>query len=161
MACRYPVYIIHEQKLLLGILFSLLMQISSKLLHPAPFPSFACCLSLCLLLSLFLVPISPFPVPRVPQSRSAEEDTIFPELSSQTSSLQLKTAARGTALFVSDTSASLLLRVFPFKQHCGCLKAVAPRVWNEMLPFPLHRDCFLRVPSSASETQSFCSCLLG
>lgn len=48
----------------------------SKLHLPSQFYSFSCCLSLCLLLSLFLVAISLFSVPRVPQSYSAEGDTI-------------------------------------------------------------------------------------
>lgn len=48
----------------------------SKLLLPSQFYSFSCRLSLSLLLSLFLVAISLFSVPRVPQSSSAEGDTI-------------------------------------------------------------------------------------
>lgn len=79
-----------------------------------------------------------------------QKETQFPELSLQTSSLQLKTAAHRTALFVSDTSASPLLQVFFFflllffKQHCGCLKAAKPQVWNKMLLFPFTEIIFSR-----------------
>lgn len=68
-----------------------------------------------------------------------QKETQFPELSLQTSSLQLKTAThlcQRMAHFMSDTSASLLLQsVFTNRLHTVVLKALAPEVWNEKLTF--------------------------
>lgn len=150
-------YLIYEQKLLLGILFPLLMQRSSKLLLPATFLSFPCCLSLCLLLSVFLVAISLFPVPRVPQSSSAEGDTISRvelanELTAAKNSRSSHGALREWYLSLPVVASFFLFLLLFFKQHCGCLKAVKPQVWNKMLLFPfteiIFSGCQVLLPKS-------------
>lgn len=135
-------YIIYEQRLLLGkaLLFFFLCSCrdnpSCTFLH-----SFTHFLAVSLFVSYchsFLLQSPYFQSPECHKA-TRQKETQFPELSLQTSSLQLKTAThlcQRMAHFMSDTSASLLLQsVFTNRLHTVVLKALAPEVWNEKLTF--------------------------
>lgn len=135
-------YIIYEQRLLLGkaLLFFFLCSCrdnpSCTFLH-----SFTHFLAVSLFVSYchsFLLQSPYFQSPECHKA-TRQKETQFPELSLQTSSLQLKTAThlcQRMAHFMSDTSASLLLQsVFTNRLHTVVLKALAPEVWSEKLTF--------------------------
>lgn len=117
----------------------------SKLHLPSQFYSFSCCLSLCLLLSLFLVAISLFSVPRVPQSYSAEGDTIpRVELANELTAAKNSHSSLSANGTLHEWYLSLPVVAECFYQqtaHCG-FKGTGTRSLEWKVDFPLHRFFF-------------------
>lgn len=154
-------YIIYEQRLLLGkaLLFFFLCSCrdnpSCTFLHSfTHFRAVSLFVSYC---HSFLLQSPYFQSPECHKA-TRQKETQFPELSLQTSSLQLKTAThlcQRMAHFMSDTSASLLLQsVFTNRLHTVVLKALAPEVWNEKLTFHF-TDFLFFLQGSASYVSVF------
>lgn len=130
----------------------------SKLHLPSQFNSFSCCLSLCLLLSLFLVAISLFSVPRVPQSYSAEGDTIpRVELANELTAAKNSHSSLSANGTLHEWYLSLPVVAECFYQqtaHCG-FKGTGTRSLEWKVDFPLHRFFFFFLQGSASYVSVF------
>lgn len=159
-------YIIYEQRLLLGkVLFFFFCFVDAETIQAAP--SFSVSLFLVVSLSVsycrsFLLQSPYFQSPECHKA-PRQKETQFPESSLQTSSLQLKTAThlcQRMAHFMSDTSASLLLQsffscFFNNSMRAVVLKALAPKVWNEMLSFHFTQIILWEGQGSASYSSGF------